>query len=781
MSGDSNIGAWIQFARLTVAAGEMAPFPYIKGVAGCIATILEVIEVRTVNRCCMILSGGLVSWQEQRGPSGLGREHWNDNTNHQGNLLKRMVIRVRLVFAGVCVELQAYLECLIAELNTTRHNLKSKSIMRFLKTKKISSVIDGYKQRVNNIKADYLVLVTTDSRLAMSEMQNAVTQATETAQSCITSTVKSQGHYIRGEIRSLGDIQREHAAQICEKLQDLKGYYKGQVRELFPGDIYIGKLVSPWCDSSLGYEDRYGTVENSSTAKIIRVYQHSPGNEEAILKRFDNDADTLIRTKHPNIAQVFGICRSPNFPAIVFHGITQIPFRDYERNLTAKQFVPFYIQLFYELESVSEYLSTHYTFLTPGFWAGRGHIHLNEHGQVVVVAMVSEWYFTGGFVMRIFDKPGNRVRLRRLSTEPLPSHVNRWSLSLTLRKDNLCNVYDAIKRIILSKPFQSFHPQNQPYAPGSVLTSRGETLVGRVQTRLDEWNVHWTTSANDHTILLLPSTNNGSITVPLPYAGTLPFDASICSRSFNGALNSWIAQASQLQSCVCSRGPVDDDELLLIDTMFTLCVGLEERYDPFRLYNTFMAEDHHTLSLSISAPSVDYQTNKVSWPVFAWFYDAGSEMSLVEVEEVFGVKVFKEKTSWTPPVSKTVLTTIPELNANYGFDPARGGADVCKYFGWPFVEILDVSTGDWMPLHGTVPESTSVISDDGYRTLSEKTASSPSNALEEGHVGEASAETEVAPALQTRSLKSGRGSWVFIVMFIIISIILLSFVVQTYM
>ncbi len=85
MSGDSNIGAWIQFAKLTAAAGEMAPFPYIKGVAGCIATILEVIEVRAVKRCCMILSGGLVSWQEQRGPSGLGREHWNDNANHKGN------------------------------------------------------------------------------------------------------------------------------------------------------------------------------------------------------------------------------------------------------------------------------------------------------------------------------------------------------------------------------------------------------------------------------------------------------------------------------------------------------------------------------------------------------------------------------------------------------------------------------------------------------------------------------------------------------------------------
>ncbi len=36
---------------------------------------------------------------------------------------------------------------------------------------------------------------------------------------------------------------------------------------------------------------------------------------------------------------------------------------------------------------------------------------------------------------------------------------------------------------------------------------------------------------------------------------------------------------------------------------------------------------------------------------------------------------------------------IPELNAKHGFDPARDGADVCEYFGWPLLEILDPSTG----------------------------------------------------------------------------------------
>ncbi|PBL04516.1 hypothetical protein ARMGADRAFT_1070970 [Armillaria gallica] len=277
MSEDWNIGSWIQFTKLTVAAGEMAPFPYIKGVAECIATVLEVIEL-----------------------AGKNNEDLRDLAESIGMTIQ--IIRETVEAHGDTIAthfhdvLFRYLESLIAELNTTRCKLKSKSITRFLTTKKVSGVIDRYKQRVNNIKADYLVLVTTDSRLAMSEMQNALSTTVTQAQSHITSTVKSQAHYIQSEIHSLGNIQRDYMAQICEK-----GYYRGQVRELFPGDIYIENLVFPptWDspDSAPQYQDRYSTIECSSMAKIIRVYQHSSDNKEAILKQFNEVVDIFISLK----------------------------------------------------------------------------------------------------------------------------------------------------------------------------------------------------------------------------------------------------------------------------------------------------------------------------------------------------------------------------------------------------------------------------------------------------------------------------------------------------
>ncbi|KAK0193252.1 hypothetical protein F5146DRAFT_997868 [Armillaria mellea] len=208
-------------------------------------------------------------------------------------------------------------------------------------------------------------------------------------------------------------------------------------------------------------------------------------------------------------------------------------------------------------------------------------------------------------------------------------------------------------------------------------------------------------------------------------------------------------------------------------------------YDPFRLCDTFMTEDHHMLSLSIRTPSIAHQTNKVSWPVFTC-YDGDLEISSVEVEEIFGGMVSIYQCSQILPASKTVFTIIHKLNANYGFDPARGGADVCEYFGWPLMEIRDISTGGrkicvcyWMPLHGTVvSEETSVISGDRYRTSSKSTESPLDNAVEVQHAGKASTKTGIANAVQINDVKSSYGPWVFIVMLIVISVILLYFVVQ---
>ncbi|PBL04480.1 hypothetical protein ARMGADRAFT_1158260 [Armillaria gallica] len=428
-----------------------------------------------------------------------------------------------------------------------------------------------------------------------------------------------------------------------------------------------------------------------------------------------------------------------------------------------------------------------HNYMLPGLAMGPANrdVYLNEHGQISIARDIQVYsYKIGAFYMSIDPHVSRCVRLQywRIG-ELLPSKIKRWSSSLTSQKDDLCSAYDAIKHIIHRVSYSLFWPEEyQSYAPGSVLTSHGRNLVGRVPIRLEEWEVKWYGSDNDTTILSFPSTHNGSISIPLPYIGTESYTAVIRLRSSDEMLHSWIAQASQLLSCIPSGSLIEDDKLCLLSTEFALHVLPERDYDPFCLCNTFMAEDHHMLWLSISAPSVDCQTNKVSWPVFTW-YHADSEMSSTEVKEFFGIKLSRFINDLgMAHMSKTLLTTMPELNTYYGFDPAYGSADICEYFGWSFMEILNVSTGDWESIHGTIPGSVSVISDVRYQALGKKTILSPmDNASEGEQTSEASTETEITFAVQRRDLKLSYVSWVYIVMFTVISFILLSFIVQTYL
>ncbi len=72
-------------------------------------------------------------------------------------------------------------------------------------------------------------------------------------------------------------------------------------------------------------------------------------------------------------------------------------------------------------------------------------------------------------------------------------------------------------------------------------------------------------------------------------------------------------------------------------------------------------------------------------------------MDSLKEEDILTVKVEGHERHWQRRWGwlreSMVRSTIPGLNAEHGFDPARDGADVCEYFGWPLLEFLDPFTG----------------------------------------------------------------------------------------
>ncbi len=115
-------------------------------------------------------------------------------------------------------------------------------------------------------------------------------------------------------------------------------------------------------------------------------------------------------------------------------------------------------------------------------------------------------------------------------------------------------------------------------------------------------------------------------------------------------------------------------------------------YDPFQLLDTFMADNDFSfaLSLTVCEPNLDQQSNTVSWPVIHWYcdLDMSNEISVEEVEALFGVEVRFSADGDMYQIPKKQLSTIVEINTMFGFDPTLKGADICKYFDLPRMEIF---------------------------------------------------------------------------------------------
>ncbi|PBK80320.1 hypothetical protein ARMGADRAFT_79427 [Armillaria gallica] len=144
MPRSPNVDGWIQAAKLTTSAGEMAPFLFIKGAAGCVTIVLEAIEkagkndkdLRTLAEDIETTMSMVKDAIEAHGISGA--THLYD----------------------VYAEFQTFLENLLAELDITKNNLERKrlkGLLKALKARKVADTINGFKQRMNTIKTDYSV------------------------------------------------------------------------------------------------------------------------------------------------------------------------------------------------------------------------------------------------------------------------------------------------------------------------------------------------------------------------------------------------------------------------------------------------------------------------------------------------------------------------------------------------------------------------------------------------------------------------------------------------
>ncbi|KAK0217184.1 hypothetical protein IW262DRAFT_1508642 [Armillaria fumosa] len=589
----------------------------------------------------------------------------------------------------------------------------------------------------------------TMTQLTLSDVHNDIT----TGFSTLTGSMEASERNITSiknnieEIRTLGVQQR--------------GLYKGVIWDIIPGNIHVIQRVthslrSCHCTGST-YKDSYCTVENSNTVKIIREYQAqgNNGGDTMDLGQLDHAINFFMKQRHPNLPQIFGVCRSPDFPAIIFHGTTQIPLNQYLHDLPATQFIPFFSELFQDLQSVSEVLPMEnyrhlasFNYYTVFITHNEEEVYVNKYGKPVFGDLLCyTYYHLGPFSLSCTQEDGKYSLCwdaSRASDRLFHSQASRWKSSSSLQKGDLQNCYEVIiyfhrsslaigNNVLWTQTFNQHGFQSPQYglnglsnptyhcldpkdfyAPGSILCnlqdlfSLHQVLVGRVLPPLHGWKwdiylpkLQGPSGKEEMAEIIDLSFDNGLVSIELSWDDVIRthiIRIQMPSEHSDAIVKSWIAQTSKLDSCLHSRGYGDDLQAYIIKEMVFYIKTLPKDGIHGDFCHICNAKDqyHHALSLSITAPIIDYDTNIFkSWPIVSCSQVCG--MDLLKEEDIFTVKVeqYEEQIEWGSLLSM-VHSTIPELNAEHGFDPTCNGIDVCKYFGWPLLETLDSSTGEWM-------------------------------------------------------------------------------------
>ncbi|PBK92934.1 hypothetical protein ARMGADRAFT_1030399 [Armillaria gallica] len=306
MSRYLDIDSCIQAARLTAAAGEMAPFPFIKGAALCVVVTLENIQRAGQNKSDLQeLAERIVNTLVAVRDTVI--EHGPTSALH---------------FQKVCVEFQEYLTDLQLKLNN--EDMSPRGIWRFFKAKKISNNIGAFQQQVQAVKEDFLIRTTTTTQLVLSDIQDqvttkfsALTGAMEMSERNVTSTIKDNIE----DIRTLGNQHNKNMEKLQMTLLQVlqqQGTYKGTIRNLIPGDIYLEEPISCYQqDENSAFDGYYAYVNDQP--KIVHVYRVQANNKEQMMQKFKNEVDRRLYLRHPNITQLFGVCMSSTFPALIFH------------------------------------------------------------------------------------------------------------------------------------------------------------------------------------------------------------------------------------------------------------------------------------------------------------------------------------------------------------------------------------------------------------------------------------------------------------------------------
>ncbi|KAJ7668162.1 hypothetical protein B0H14DRAFT_1042030 [Mycena olivaceomarginata] len=239
----------------TVAAGaEFIPLPYLRAVFGTVVVLLETVDKMKKNRddlrdlCAstfeivLILRNEISAHGQAAGPQ----------------------------FMAPCEDLTASLHMLqtgLENLIQRRASLRGR-LREFMSAASIGDRIERYRNRVNELRSNFLLVATIETNRNVAGIQKSVSAFEET---CKTA---SQFRQI-----PLGDINLLHETVLSSKVHKIK--------------VFTAR------------------VSGQPTTMTVAQYEED--------EKWRQDFELYSRLKHPNVWQLFGISAAPGLTALIFH------------------------------------------------------------------------------------------------------------------------------------------------------------------------------------------------------------------------------------------------------------------------------------------------------------------------------------------------------------------------------------------------------------------------------------------------------------------------------
>ncbi|KAJ7587521.1 hypothetical protein C8J56DRAFT_1081820 [Mycena floridula] len=180
--------------------------------------------------------------------------------------------------------------------------------------------------------------------------------------------LESSNHQTRQDFPAV-NVPSGSTADNSDKLSSgsvaLSQHVEGVSMVLGVGDIYLGEEIESYLNENNVWRTRYKDEVMASSTRNISIWRYrGEGAAEVLEKTYKRYASLprfygLSHCRHQNILQLYGICRSPHFTALVFHGAPYfMDRRDYYESFPSSQWMTHYLKLAHNLGGICRTIET---------------------------------------------------------------------------------------------------------------------------------------------------------------------------------------------------------------------------------------------------------------------------------------------------------------------------------------------------------------------------------------------------------------------------------------